>query len=185
MKCNVCGKEFEPVFDKHYVARDDGETGLVVALASKPENKLYDVFNCPHCGCQAIAQERKRGWLSIEVVDDKKRNKIVEDKGMEKMKIKDNGKNDVVKEPNHYQQGSFEVIDEMLIVFGPQKTFDFCVMNSWKYRCRAPFKEKMEQDMDKANRYLEMAREVQKRNPEVAYNDGFGKLANLIKATDR
>lgn len=67
---------------------------------------------------------------------------------------------DVVREPEHYKQGSFEVIDEMLIVFGPQKTFDFCIMNAWKYRARAPFKEKMEQDMDKANRYLEMAKQI-------------------------
>ena len=32
---------------------------------------------------------------------------------------------DVVNEPNHYKQGSFETIDEMIIVFGPQKTYDF------------------------------------------------------------
>lgn len=67
---------------------------------------------------------------------------------------------DVVNEPPHYKNGKFEVIDEMLIAFGPQKTFDFCILNAWKYRARAPFKGKMEQDLDKANRYLEMARQI-------------------------
>lgn len=67
---------------------------------------------------------------------------------------------DVVREPSHYQHGTFEVIDEMLIVFGPQRTFDFCIMNSWKYRARAPYKEKMEQDMEKSHRYLEMAKQI-------------------------
>lgn len=71
---------------------------------------------------------------------------------------------DVVREPSHYKQGTFEVIDEMLIVFGPQRTFDFCIMNSWKYRARAPYKEKMEQDMEKSHRYLEMAKQIADKN---------------------
>lgn len=77
---------------------------------------------------------------------------------------------DVVREPQHYKQGSFEVIDEMLIVFGPEKTFTFCIMNAWKYRARAPFKEKMEQDMDKANRYLEMAKQIADAYKDGGYN---------------
>lgn len=67
---------------------------------------------------------------------------------------------DVVNNPSHYKRGKFEVIDEMLIVFGPQKTFDFCVLNAWKYRARAPYKNNMEQDMDKSSRYLEMALQI-------------------------
>lgn len=64
---------------------------------------------------------------------------------------------DVVNEPSHYKHGSFEVIDEMVIVFGIENTIQFCRMNAWKYRARAPFKGNMEQDMAKANCYLEMA----------------------------
>lgn len=64
---------------------------------------------------------------------------------------------DVVNEPGHYKHGSFEVIDEMVIVFGIDATIQFCRMNAWKYRARAPFKGNMEQDMAKANCYLEMA----------------------------
>lgn len=77
---------------------------------------------------------------------------------------------DVVNEPPHYRNGKFEVIDEMLIVFGPQKTFDFCILNAWKYRARAPFKGNMEQDMDKANRYLEMAKQIADAYSGDGYN---------------
>ena len=77
---------------------------------------------------------------------------------------------DVVKQPPHYKHGTFEVIDEMLIVFGPQKTFDFCIMNAWKYRARAPFKENMDQDMNKANRYLEMAKQIADAYSGDGYN---------------
>lgn len=68
---------------------------------------------------------------------------------------------DVVNEPNHYKHGSFEVIDEMVLVFGIENTIQFCRMNAWKYRARAPFKGNMEQDMAKANCYLEMAADLE------------------------
>ena len=60
----------------------------------------------------------------------------------------------VVKKPDHYRHGAFEVIDEMLIVFGVEQTLVFCRLNAWKYRARAPYKGTFEQDMDKANSYL-------------------------------
>lgn len=75
---------------------------------------------------------------------------------------------DVINEPEHYRQGTFEVIDEMLIVFGVSETVTFCKMNAWKYRARAPYKGKFDEDMAKANRYLEMANELIKK-----YDPGF------------
>lgn len=68
---------------------------------------------------------------------------------------------DVVNEPNHYKQGSFEVIDEMMLVFGIEDTIKFCRMNAWKYRARAPYKGNAEQDLAKANCYLEMAADLE------------------------
>lgn len=84
---------------------------------------------------------------------------MLEAKGQAKPKGKANV--DVVKDPPHYQHGMFEVIDEMVIAFGYQKTIDFCVLNAWKYRSRAPYKGKFEEDMDKANRYMEYAYQLQ------------------------
>lgn len=80
---------------------------------------------------------------------------------------------DVVREPQHYQHGIFEVIDEMIIVFGVEATMQFCRMNAWKYRARAPYKGKMEQDMDKANRYLEMAYEMSQIRQEYPEADSY------------
>lgn len=66
LKCNICGKEFVPVIDKHYIARDDTITGVVTAFKQE-ERKIYDVFDCPNCGCQVIAQERKRNFITCDI----------------------------------------------------------------------------------------------------------------------
>ena len=36
---------------------------------SNDETGLFDAFDCPQCGCQVIAQERKRAYI-ISNVDD-------------------------------------------------------------------------------------------------------------------
>lgn len=96
----------------------------------------------------------------------------------EEMKMnKENEKEDVVKEPNHYKHGAFETIDEMIIAFGPQRTYDFCIMNAWKYRSRAPYKGNPEQDMKKADQYLKMAKQISDAN----LNQMFGGPIVLIK----
>lgn len=63
LKCKICEHEFVPVIDEHYVSRDNGVSGLAAAIRS-PEEKHYDTFDCPICGCQVIAQERKRQYIS-------------------------------------------------------------------------------------------------------------------------
>lgn len=57
--CEICGHEFEPSIDRHYIARDPGVTGAFFTLGSYNEDKLYDAFDCPKCGCQMIMKERK------------------------------------------------------------------------------------------------------------------------------
>lgn len=39
------------------------KAGLAVAFGSEPEEKLYDTFDCPSCGCQIAVQERKRIYI--------------------------------------------------------------------------------------------------------------------------
>lgn len=70
IKCKVCGCEFNPIVEKHYISRDEGNTGVFNALVSKPEEKLYDTFDCPECGCQVVAQERKRIFIDISASED-------------------------------------------------------------------------------------------------------------------
>lgn len=69
LKCKICGMEFAPIVEDHYVSRDDSVSGLAAAIRS-PEGKHYDSFDCPNCGCQVIAQERKRAVVWCEDVEE-------------------------------------------------------------------------------------------------------------------
>lgn len=71
-KCKVCGVEFALIAINHYVARDFGKTGgLIASLNGSTEGMLYDAFDCPHCGCQNIMQERKRTLIrNCDMVED-------------------------------------------------------------------------------------------------------------------
>ncbi len=67
---------------------------------------------------------------------------------------------DNVSHPAHYcQDGGMECIDEMVAIFGKTATMHFCLLNVWKYRKRAVFKNG-EEDMKKAdwymNKYIEL-----------------------------
>lgn len=56
-KCKICSKEFEFKKEFHYISRDeDGEDDW----GEEEEVKIFDTFDCPHCGCQNVIQERKR-----------------------------------------------------------------------------------------------------------------------------
>ena len=70
IKCKICEHEFVPVIGNHYVSRDSGRSGLVTAFSSD-EGSIYDTFDCPACGCQFLAQERKRIFIPcIEVKEE-------------------------------------------------------------------------------------------------------------------
>lgn len=62
IECGVCGCEFEPTIERHYISRDEGKTGMSAAFGSNDEVKLYDTFDCHACGCQVIAKTRKREY---------------------------------------------------------------------------------------------------------------------------
>lgn len=70
LKCKICECEFVPEKKEHYVARTDGKTGVVSMFQSNDETGLFDAFDCPQCGCQVIAQERKRAFIVSHVDDD-------------------------------------------------------------------------------------------------------------------
>ena len=69
LKCKICGFDYSPMINEHYVSRDNSESGIATAI-KKTEGNLYDTFDCPVCGCQMIAQERKRVYNEtiIEVI---------------------------------------------------------------------------------------------------------------------
>ena len=66
LKCGVCGTEFPPTEEGHYIARDNNKTGAVIVI-SKEEEKIYDAFDCPVCGSQIIAKERRRIFIPDQI----------------------------------------------------------------------------------------------------------------------
>ena len=78
IKCKVCGCEFTPVIDKHYITRDNGESGISTAF-KHVEGNLYDTFDCPECGCQIITQKRKRGYVEHTSFEDESKEEEYED----------------------------------------------------------------------------------------------------------
>ena len=58
--CNVCGYQFWPTVERHYLTRDNGTVGIASAFKGIDECNIYDTFDCPKCGCQSVVQKRKR-----------------------------------------------------------------------------------------------------------------------------
>lgn len=75
LECKVCGCKFNAIVEKHYIARDNGKTGLAVAFGSTNEEGLYDAFDCPMCGCQVIAKERKCDFVPYVETEDEENDK--------------------------------------------------------------------------------------------------------------
>ena len=58
--CIICGRDFPLIIEEHYVARDTEKKGVIPALSGQEEAVQYDAYDCPHCGCQNVMQERKQ-----------------------------------------------------------------------------------------------------------------------------
>lgn len=67
---------------------------------------------------------------------------------------------DMVNEPPHYMQHAMECIDEMVQVFGVEAVKSYCKCAAWKYRYRAPYKGKFDEDNAKADWFLEKLSEL-------------------------
>lgn len=69
--------------------------------------------------------------------------------------------------PNHYKsECSLECIEAMLIAFGSDKVYDFCICNAFKYMWRYKNKNGFE-DIKKARWYVDKAKELGFDEPEV------------------
>ena len=70
IKCKVCECEFIPEKKEHYISRNEVNVGLS-NLVGGMEEKLYDTFDCPQCGCQNIMGERKRQlYIKLEKLEE-------------------------------------------------------------------------------------------------------------------
>lgn len=77
---------------------------------------------------------------------------------------------DNVNHPSHYNQGSYEVIEEMRLLFGDKAVRDFCRLNAYKYFRRAEYKGNPEEDKRKAEWYLNY---IDKLNKETVWRDEY------------
>lgn len=78
----------------------------------------------------------------------------------------------MVDHPRHYnREGAIECIDEMELVFGPEATAHFCLLNCWKYRYRSGLKDNGYQDLEKSDwymaRYKELKEKIKKQNATI------------------
>ena len=65
IECKVCGCKFNPVKQSHYIVRDNEKaSSLATVFSGDAEPMLYDAFNCIQCGCQIVAQQRKRAYIT-------------------------------------------------------------------------------------------------------------------------
>lgn len=67
---------------------------------------------------------------------------------------------DMVNQPQHYKQHAMECFDEMVQAFGVDAVMAYCKCAAWKYRYRAPYKGKFEEDNAKADWYLKKLSEL-------------------------
>lgn len=82
-----------------------------------------------------------------------------------------------VNHPAHYNQYPIEIIDMMIVVFGKEATFHFCLLNAFKYRMRAGNKQNLHEDLDKEAWYLDKAKELDKKGEYTEkYREFYNKL---------
>ena len=82
-----------------------------------------------------------------------------------------------VNHPAHYNQYPIEIIDMMIIMFGKEATFHFCLLNAFKYRMRAGNKLNLEEDLAKEAWYLDKAKELDKNGEYTEkYKETYSKL---------
>lgn len=128
---------------------------------SYKESKLA----CVHCNCEECWNRK---------IPETKEEKKVEVKGEEdatpdvvltatpwspslKCEMLDAERQEMVDHPQHYNTGKREVIEEMRILFGDEQVAAFCKLNAYKYLRRADYKGNKEEDLKKAEWYIDYA----------------------------
>ena len=89
--------------------------------------------------------------------------------------------NETVNHPKHYNDNSsIECIDNMCLIFGATATYNYCLINAYKYTSRYKFKNGME-DLQKARWYLDHAVSLQHGYNLIVDNERFETLCSLCE----
>lgn len=79
-----------------------------------------------------------------------------------------------IEHPNHYNRaGAMECIDEMVLAFGEEAVYHFCICNAWKYRYRSSEKNG-EEDIKKSDWYMKKAEELKNVCVQSGRDNFFG-----------
>lgn len=54
LKCKICGTEFPPVMDKHYIARENGIQGGLVQLSNGKQEEKYTMRLTAQCAAAKL-----------------------------------------------------------------------------------------------------------------------------------
>lgn len=65
--CKVCGRDFPLLAEEHYIAQDPQKIGAIASIVNTDRAFEFDAFDCPHCGCQNVTQNRKPVYLGNDV----------------------------------------------------------------------------------------------------------------------
>ena len=67
IKCSICGEQVELRKENRYEVVIEAGT-LQKSFGAK--DRLYEAFDCPHCGCQMLMQERFPVKNEIKIVEE-------------------------------------------------------------------------------------------------------------------
>ena len=131
------------------------------------EFKCFSSYSVAMAVCHWVSNKRDR--LDIEGFDEVQICYFKKVKENAKLEVGTDGLKEIPKEmkeekydyinPNHYKQGSKEVIEMMQDIWGKENLIAYCEMNSFKYRMRAGLKpeQSVERDLEKAKWYEQKA----------------------------
>jgi len=74
--------------------------------------------------------------------------------------VKTDGVSDPVNSPSHYQHGDIETIEIIRAMLTPEEYRGYLKGNILKYRERAPYKGKTDEDYAKAKKYMDWLKEL-------------------------
>lgn len=100
--------------------------------------------------------------ICANVNNDKKENPVKQENKCENKteEVRENEKEDVVNHPSHYEgKTSIECMESMIIAFGVEYVYHFCICNVYKYLWRYKNKNGLE-DVRKAEYYLNKATDL-------------------------
>ena len=127
---------------------------MINSVKGKTEDKHYREFNKQDNVVEIDIDDfaDHAMWIANYLINEEEaKENIVEENEPEE---------DIVNHPSHYTDGNgMECIDEMILVFGKEATAHFCLLNCWKYRHRAVYKNGIE-DKHKSDWYMAKYKEL-------------------------